>query len=191
MDNILRRNGYNIKHVKDVLFLPVDNVTGPLPYRDNTNNLVDTSAIILDGVDGWYYYRFTFGQAFWTEDMKENNGELWFEQHLKMFVAKENMNRWLTFEDMERKRFFVIIRDWNNFSRLAGYMNLDDEKVGMRFLEGMQTNPVNGYNTEFYLLSPRKAAACFNLQDVDIEIDDVWPVLPDGGVIDVGPPGDG
>jgi hypothetical protein len=182
MENILRKEGYNVKNVRDVLFVPVENVV-IIPERAYPTELTDSSSIILQDIDGWYYFRFTPFSCTWSEEKVNVNGEVLYEQSLKMFVPKQNMNRFLSFEDMERRRFIVLIRDFNNFSVIGGYQQLDGEIVGMQYKEKFSTNPVNGYQCEFYLQSRRKAAAGYNLQDNTVIVEPPWPVNPDGGAV--------
>jgi len=186
MQNILKKKGYNVGTVRDILFLPIENIADIPELVDNE---LDTSAIVLAGIEGWYYMYFVIDTGEFSEDETIKDGAIIYKQKLEADVAKENLNRWVNFEQMEYRQFMMIIRDNNNVSRFAGAINLQGEKSGMELKKKYSTNKTrpnrNGYTLTFTRETTDRAPLAFNLQDLLLIVEPPWdpgdggePIIP-------------
>lgn len=168
MDNIIKKQGDNIGGVRDILFLAMDKVTS-IPAPDELG-MIDSSALEITQ-DGWNIFAFTPETGFYKEEQENVPGGVLYKTTVEMLVAKDSLNRYLTFFDMEFHEFLLLVRDNNGVSRLVGGIDKDGTKYGMKFKTEVLTNDArtgfNRNNCQFYMEGRFKPRIAFNIQDLE------------------------
>lgn len=187
MDNISRKSGDNFGSIVNVLFVPMINVTDiPVPVDD----VIDSTAVGLTGIDKWVNFAFTPETGrFKEEEINTTSGPM-YRVTIDMTVAKDNLNRFRTFFEMEWHEFLVMVRDANSNSHLVGYIDRDGSKFGMRFKTksdtGEKRTAFNSIECQFYMESRHKSRIAYNITDLPLNPDPSW--VPEEEALPLFPP---
>lgn len=187
MDNISRKSGDNFGAISNVLFVPMKNVSDiPAPVDD----IIDSTAIVLSDIDKWVNFAFTPETGRFKEEQVNTSSGVLYKITIDLAVAKDNVNRFRTFFDMEHHEFLVMVRDSNSNSRLVGYIDRDGTKFGMRFKTKTDTGEkrvaFNSVECQFYMESRHKCRTAYNITDLPLNPDPSW--VPDETALPLFPP---
>jgi hypothetical protein len=190
MENIIRKSGDNIGGIRDVLFVPMFNLSSiPLPTSTGIINAADIS---LDGLAGWFYFRFIAESGSFKEEQVNTGSGVYYKVTIDLAVAKDNLNRYRSFLAMEHHEFLVLCRDTNNITHLIGFEDKDGEFIGMRFKTKSQTreqwDSLNVIDCQFYLESTNKPRIASNIQAVVLNADPAAATIGDGESDPILPP---
>jgi hypothetical protein len=187
MDNITRKSGDNFGSIVNLLFVPMINVSEiPLPDAD----IIDSTAIGLVGIDKWVNFAFTPETGRFKEEQVNSPTGVLYKVTVEIAVAKDNLNRFRTFFDMEYHEFLVLVRDANGNSHLIGYIDRDGSKFGMKFKTKSDTGEkrvaLNAIECQFYMESRNKCRIAYSITDLPLNPDPSW--VPDETAIPLFPP---
>jgi hypothetical protein len=178
MQNIpsLNPGDNNIGSLRDIIFVPISNVTFIKPPVDGElefDALQFESAPDVFDPAVLFKLQFTEDTAQMSyEEVKTANGTV-FKTKIVATIPKDYKFRPDAFTEMQDQEFFVITRDNSVKSRLHGTINLNGEKVGMKFSADFDTakprTGYNGYKVEFYLESNFRPAVMEELTAISID----------------------
>lgn len=195
MENIpsLNPGDSNIGSLRDILFVPIDDVSFIKPPVDGE---LEFDSLQFESPPGTFTPSVVFKLQFTEEtsqmnyeEVKTANGPV-FKTKIVASVPKDYKFRGVNFTEMQDQEFFVITRDNSSKSRLHGFINLNGEKVGMKFSADFDTAKTrvgyNGYKAEFYLESNVRPAVMEEITEIPIDTGFPYDPGDEAGPIDPG-----
>lgn len=188
MENIRKKVGYNFGSILNIVFVPIKNVVSiPAPID---GGIIDATAITLEDIDAWINFAFTYETGRLKEEQVNTPTGVLYKITIDATVAKDNLNRFTTFYDMEFHQFLVLVKDANGNSKIVGYIDKDGSKFGMKFKTksdtGEKRTALNSVDCQFYMDSVFRSRTCYNIVDLPINPDPSW--VPDEEAIPLFPP---
>jgi len=180
MQNIPKRNGYNLTLIRDILFNPIDSI---LTFPDVADQSYDLSQFSFLNAEAetlrWYVFTFTPFSCTLIEEDISKDGLPYVRISIKCTVAKWHAQRFFNFLEMRNNEFLLVVRNHNNYSRLVGFKNLQDEIRGAKFTK-VWDEAKAAYTCEFYIEQPDNLYPCNNLDSLTYPFEP-GVTLPDPG----------
>jgi streptomycin 6-kinase len=180
MQNIPKRSGYNVTLIRDILFNTVDSV---LTFPEVADQSYDLSQFAFQNVEEetllWYIFAFSAYSATLTEEDIDKDGLPYVRITIKCTVSKWHGQRFFNFLEMRNNEFLLVVRNHNNYSRLVGFKNLQDEIRGAKFTK-VWDEAKAAYACQFYIEQPDNLYPCNNLDSL------IYPSEPGVTLPDIG-----